>query len=201
MHREDGMGRLYMMRHGQTLFNVLHRVQGWCDSPLTEGGVEQARRAGDWFRERGIAFDHAYASTAERACDTLELAFPGLPYTREKGLREHGFGVFEGLPEETNPPYPYGDFYKVYGGETDDEARERVAKTLGAIMERPGHECVLAVSHAGACAMMLDAAGVDLTRLQAKRLGNCAVIVYDYHPASGFSLVEIVNPLADGGEA
>ena len=27
---------LYLMRHGQTLFNVRRRIQGWCDSPLTE---------------------------------------------------------------------------------------------------------------------------------------------------------------------
>ena len=32
------MTRLYLMRHGQTLFNTLNRIQGWCDSPLTEKG-------------------------------------------------------------------------------------------------------------------------------------------------------------------
>lgn len=34
---------VYLMRHGQTLFNELKKVQGWCDSPLTELGKEQAR--------------------------------------------------------------------------------------------------------------------------------------------------------------
>lgn len=62
------MSKLYMMRHGQTLFNVLKRKQGWCDSPLTELGIEQAKRAGEELRERGITFDHAYSSTSERAC-------------------------------------------------------------------------------------------------------------------------------------
>ena len=74
------MSKLYMMRHGQTLFNVLKRKQGWCDSPLTELGIEQAKRAGEELRERGITFDHAYSSTSERACDTLELVVPGMPY-------------------------------------------------------------------------------------------------------------------------
>ena len=32
------MTRFYLMRHGQTLFNTLNRIQGWCDSPLTEKG-------------------------------------------------------------------------------------------------------------------------------------------------------------------
>ena len=36
---------LYLMRHGQTLFNVRRRIQGWCDSPLTELGKQQALKA------------------------------------------------------------------------------------------------------------------------------------------------------------
>ena len=36
------MTRLYLMRHGQTLFNTLNRIQGWCDSPLTQEGIQQA---------------------------------------------------------------------------------------------------------------------------------------------------------------
>ena len=37
---------LYLMRHGQTLFNLRHKVQGWCDAPLTDFGVYQAKVAG-----------------------------------------------------------------------------------------------------------------------------------------------------------
>ena len=37
------MKTLYMMRHGQTLFNQKRLMQGWCDSPLTELGKRQAR--------------------------------------------------------------------------------------------------------------------------------------------------------------
>lgn len=45
---------LYMMRHGQTLFNVRHKVQGACDSPLTDLGIAQARIARRYFDERNI---------------------------------------------------------------------------------------------------------------------------------------------------
>ncbi len=41
---------LYLMRHGQTLFNLQHKIQGWCDSPLTELGIKQAKVAGKWFK-------------------------------------------------------------------------------------------------------------------------------------------------------
>ena len=39
------MKTLYIMRHGQTLFNVQHKIQGWCDAPLTEVGIRQAEVA------------------------------------------------------------------------------------------------------------------------------------------------------------
>ena len=52
------MSKVCMIRHGQTLFNVLRRKQGWCDSPLTELGIELARPAGAYVREQGIQFDH-----------------------------------------------------------------------------------------------------------------------------------------------
>ena len=41
---------LYLMRHGQTLFNLQHKIQGWCDSPLTELGIKQAKVAEKWFK-------------------------------------------------------------------------------------------------------------------------------------------------------
>lgn len=189
------MSRLFLMRHGQTLFNVLHRKQGWCDSPLTEEGREQARRAGELIRERGLVFDHLYSSTSERACDTLELAMPHAPYERVKGLKEWNFGSFEGLTEDVNPELPYGDFYKPFGGEGEMEFRARLLDTLTEIMERPGHECVLAVSHGAACAQVMHALGYDY-RSEGTRLGNCCLIELDYQHVGKLSVVGIDNPNA-----
>ena len=61
---------LYLVRHGQTLFNVQHKIQGWCDSPLTDLGIEQAKRVTNYFDSHDICFDHAYSSTSER-CRSL----------------------------------------------------------------------------------------------------------------------------------
>ena len=55
---------LYLMRHGQTLFNLEHKIQGWCDSPLTELGIAQAKIAGRYFTDNKIKLDHCYASTS-----------------------------------------------------------------------------------------------------------------------------------------
>lgn len=64
---------LYLMRHGQTLFNQRKKIQGFCDAPLTDLGIKQAKIAGSYFKENNITFDQAYSSTSERASDTLEL--------------------------------------------------------------------------------------------------------------------------------
>ena len=186
------MSKLYLMRHGQTLFNLLRRKQGWCDSPLTELGIEQAKTVGDLVRERGVSFDHAYSSTSERACDTLELAFPDMPYTRVKGLKEWNFGRFEGASEDLNPKLPYGDFFKQYGGENEVELRERLMKTITEIMQRPGHESVLCVSHGAATAQVMRAVGVEPLDLK-NRIGNCAMLELDFD-GEIFTYVNLFNP-------
>ena len=115
---------LYLMRHGQTLFNLQHKIQGWCDAPLTPLGIKQAQIASQYFKDNQIVFDHAYSSTSERACDTLEIVTDSqMPYTRLKGLKEWNFGAFEGKDECLNPKLPYGDFFKQYGGEGEMELR------------------------------------------------------------------------------
>ena len=186
------MSKLYFMRHGQTLFNLLRRKQGWCDSPLTELGIEQAKTVGNLVRERGVSFDHAYSSTSERACDTLELAFPDAPYTRVKGLKEWNFGRFEGASEDLNPKLPYGDFFKQYGGEDEVELRERLMATITEIMRRPGHESVLCVSHGAATAQVMRAVGVEPLGLK-NRIGNCAMLELDFD-GENFTYVDLFNP-------
>ena len=62
---------LYLMRHGETLFNKRRKIQGWCDSPLTNKGIKQAEVARECLKD--IQFDHYYSSTSERCCDTLEI--------------------------------------------------------------------------------------------------------------------------------
>lgn len=101
---------LYLIRHGQTLFNQRKKIQGFCDAPLTELGIKQAKIAGSYFKENNITFDQAYSSTSERASDTLEL-ITDKSYQRLKGLKEWNFGTFEGESEDLNPPLPYGDFF------------------------------------------------------------------------------------------
>lgn len=184
---------LYLMRHGQTLFNVLHKIQGWCDSPLTETGIQQAKTAGKYFKDNHINFDAAYCSTAERSSDTLELV-TDMPYTREKGLKELYFGKFEGEPEFLHPkslPHKhFGDYYVQFGGEDDFEAQKRVNNTLTDIMNRDNNT-VLAVSHAGAIMMFTDL-WYESEKLHEGGFTNCSIVKFSFED-NKFTFEKLIN--------
>ena len=196
--------QLYILRHGETLFNVQRKTQGWCDSPLTKRGIEQARIAGRMLADRGLDFDALYSSTSERCCDTLELALEAgwgsvRPYERSKGLKEHNFGVFEGK-DQCLELFPHADFYKLhnYGGETDEECLTRFTNELDRIMAK-GHERVLAVSHGGASIMFFHAV-VPNPEPGTVPFGNCICQHYEYDTdlagqgLAAFSWVETLVP-------
>ena len=88
---------IYLTRHGQTEFNVIGRMQGWCDSPLTESGRAEAERLGSKLKNH--RFDAAFSSTLPRAVQTAQLVLQGagqpLPVTELDDLREYHFGSFE----------------------------------------------------------------------------------------------------------
>lgn len=141
---------LYLMRHGQTLFNVRRKIQGWCDSPLTELGIKQALAAHHLVKD--IHFDHYYSSTSERCCDTMELVMPNRSYVRLKGLRERFSGTFEGESEDLNPKSleEFDALFPKFGGESIEQLKQRMWTTLNEIMNKEDHHCVFAVSSSGA---------------------------------------------------
>jgi broad specificity phosphatase PhoE len=181
----------YLMRHGETLFNVRKKIQGWCDSPLTENGIKQAQTTADFFDTLNLT--HLYSSTSERCCDTLEIATRNrMPYTRLKGLREMHFGRFEGESEELHPSMEAREaHYLQFGGESRSQVRERLVETCIHIMEQPDHDCVLAVSHAGACKQFLSQ-WQDPTEERAKGFPNCCIFHYHYEDRR-FELVEVLR--------
>ena len=95
---------IYLLRHGETLWNVEGRLQGQGDSPLTLRGIEQARRNARRLAE--ICPDHAgyrlIASPLARTWQTATILAETLGLERdgialEPRLMEHGFGAWEGL--------------------------------------------------------------------------------------------------------
>lgn len=187
------MTKLYLMRHGETYFNVWHKIQGWCDSPLTPKGIAQANYIHDYFEKSNIKLTKAYCSTAERASDTLELVI-NLPYHRRKDLKEWYFGNFEGQDERLNPQPPYKDFFVPYGGESQKQVQDRIHKAVFSIMENTEKDDqALIVSHAGAIFNFLLSVDVDALKIRKAGFSNCSVLVFDYKNDNLY-LEKIVNP-------
>lgn len=86
----------YLVRHGETDWNVAGRLQGHQDSPLTEVGIRQAIDRSETFKN--IHFADAFSSDIFRAQRTAELisADHQLVVKTNQLLRERSFGIYEG---------------------------------------------------------------------------------------------------------
>ena len=103
----NGTVTFYITRHGQTVYNVASRVQGWCDSQLTDEGIRVARLLGRGLAE--VPFAQAYCSDAGRAVQTLNAVLAArikenpqatLPFIHvpDPRLREWCYGNLEAGP-------------------------------------------------------------------------------------------------------
>ena len=185
------MKTIYLTRHGQTLFNLQHKIQGFCDSPLTELGINQAKIAKEYFIREGIKLEEAHSSTSERAVDTLEI-LTELPFKTHKKLKEWNFGTFEGEGEHLNPPLPYNDFFVQFGGEDQLEVEKRLNEAITKIAAESSNEQILIVSHGGAIANFYR---TWENYSQVRREGaitNCSIFKYEYDDGI-FVLKEIIR--------
>jgi 2,3-bisphosphoglycerate-dependent phosphoglycerate mutase len=191
--------RVLAVRHGETAWNVDTRIQGQLDIPLNDIGRWQAGRVAAAVAEEGV---HAvYSSDLLRAYQTAQAisAATALPVQTDVGLRERGFGAFEGHTyKEIEARWPEAaarwrqrepDFQPGEHGESLNVFYERcvnVASRLAAA--HPGQTIVL-VAHGGVMDCLYRAA--TRVGLQAPRswlLGNASVNRLLYTP-DGFTLV------------
>jgi len=147
--------RIYLVRHGETMWNVEKRLQGWKDSPLTDNGLRSAKRLAK--RLQDIRLDRVFSSDQKRALTTAEIIAKdrNIPIEVLSSLRELNFGSWEGMTIseiETLYPLEYStyktdpDRYTSVGGENIEQLFDRVSKALETIGSC-GEENVLVVTH------------------------------------------------------
>jgi 2,3-bisphosphoglycerate-dependent phosphoglycerate mutase len=95
-------GRLVLLRHGQSTWNLENLFTGWVDVDLSPQGLLEAQEAGRLLRSEGIAFDQAFTSVLKRAIRTLWIALDELdqmwvPVERSWRLNERHYGALQGL--------------------------------------------------------------------------------------------------------
>ncbi|MEE6128724.1 2,3-bisphosphoglycerate-dependent phosphoglycerate mutase [Chryseobacterium arthrosphaerae] len=105
------MAKLFLVRHGQSLWNLENRFTGWQDIDITEVGIEEARKAGIALKKERI--DIAFTSALIRAQHTLNLILEEtgnthIPVVTDKALNERSYGNLEGL-NKAETALKYGD--------------------------------------------------------------------------------------------
>ena len=93
------MGKLILLRHGQSTWNLENRFTGWIDIPLSEQGEKEAEEAGRALRD--IKIDEAFTSDLIRAKQTLEIALraagqENVPTREDPAIRERMYGDLQG---------------------------------------------------------------------------------------------------------
>ncbi len=95
-------GKLILVRHGQSLWNMENRFTGWTDIDLAPAGREEAERAGRQLVEEKIQVDIAFTSVLKRAIRTLWIMLDvmdrmWIPVERSWRLNERHYGALQGL--------------------------------------------------------------------------------------------------------
>jgi 2,3-bisphosphoglycerate-dependent phosphoglycerate mutase len=95
-------GKLVLVRHGQSTWNLENLFTGWTDVDLTDQGRAEAVAAGRLLREQRYEFDIAYTSVLKRAIRTLwlmldEMDRMWIPVERDWRLNERHYGALQGL--------------------------------------------------------------------------------------------------------
>jgi probable phosphoglycerate mutase len=191
--------RIIAIRHGETAWNVDTRIQGQLDVPLNDTGRWQAQRLARALAARE-AIDMVYTSDLLRAWETAQAVgeSTGAPVVTDEGLRERGFGVFQGktfaeieavLPEESLRWRKRDPFWAPEGGESLTAMRRRVVQTLHTLASRHTGGQIVMVAHGGVLDLLYRAAtGQALQAPRTWQLGNTAINRLLWTP-DGLSLV------------
>lgn len=186
---------IYIVRHGQTEWNILGKTQGHGDSDLTPKGREQAELLANSMTKYPI--DYIYSSDLGRAYQTAEIIGNKLNIEIEKtdALREMNFGTWEGrvikdIMEEDPDLYhrwrnePH--LAKIPQGETLDQIKERTDAFIKEINEKYDGKHIVLVTHS-LCAriMLLSFLDSDVKNIYRINQGNTALNIIelrDYGP-------------------
>lgn len=195
------MTRVYLIRHGQTVWNKEMKYQGHSDTALTEEGLRQARQVAQRFANEKIAA--VYASDLSRAYNTAEAIAGkhGLPVATLPALREINFGVWEGLTytainekwsDDMRVLYTTPDELVIPGGETFRQLKERAGNAMDSLVKNHPDETIAVVSHGGTIRTILCAIlNIHLNHVWNIRQDNTAVNIIDYY--SEKTIVSLVN--------
>lgn len=169
------------VRHGQTDWNALGRIQGQTDTPLNGNGIKQAGALAERLRSEPKKWDIVVSSDLQRAYATAQIIADRLEIPLVAGdsrLRERCFGEAEGLTKEERITRWGHEWDRVASGiETDAQMMERGLSALKELSHLYGDRNALIVSHGSFLALLLQELCVGLGD---ERLDNLSYSILEY---------------------
>lgn len=199
--KADGYTRLFLVRHGETDWNVARRYQGHTDIELNANGAAQAKRLASrleslsWFN-----VDHAYSSDLSRAAITADtlLSHLSIPLQLNAELRERDFGIMAGLTADQMAEKSATVFYGITSrnpeaalpeGESLQVFYDRIIGFLHRVIRQHSGETLLLVAHGGVLDCIYRyAKGLSLQTQRTWLLPNTALNVIDVSPENAINI-------------
>ncbi|RDY22562.1 histidine phosphatase family protein [Romboutsia maritimum] len=180
----------YIVRHGQTNWNILGKTQGHGNSDLTDQGINQAKELANDIVKYPI--DFIYSSDLGRAVQTAEILGSKLDINVKKteALREMGFGVWEGrLIKEIKEKY--ADIYTTWRnqphlvnipqGETLHVIKERVDNFINELNNQYENKHIMLVTHSVTVrVMLLSFLGSSMENIYRIKQDNTALNIVEF---------------------
>lgn len=176
----------YFVRHGQTDWNVIRKLQGQHDIPLNDVGIEQAKALAERLYNLGVKVESVYSSPLMRANKTAEIIASKLGLCVEVNslLKERCFGCFEGKVVALLSDDERETFHSAFNEQDNEKAMLLNVETSNQVIER--FRKFMNTVPADKDNIMLVSHGAFIKSLIRHFLGddflvpNCACVSFDY---------------------
>lgn len=180
------MGKIILVRHGETNMNKNNLYHGVLDPQLNNVGVKQAEKV--YNIVKNICYDRIFSSPLKRAYKTAEiLNYKNLKIEISNKIKELNFGIFEGLSyQEISDKYPNElkiatENWKTYNfntGESPYELQKRSVQFINSLDKSLNY---LIVTHWGViCTVLSYYFSHDLDAYWKFKINNCGIIIIDF---------------------
>ena len=182
--------RIYLIRHGETDWNLEGRLQGREDIPLNENGIRQAKNCGQVFRGRRIkAILTSPLIRAKRTAEIIAEITGIRQVIVEEGLIERDFGVLAGVTYDSKKYY---DTFGIDDGlEPFERLHQRVIKCIKERAEEFYEEDIIMVSHGAAINSVISVLTAGEMGSGKTRLKNTCISILTYQ--EGELALEVCN--------
>ena len=183
------MIRIFLVRHGESAWNVTHRYTGQEDPPLSELGRLQAQRLAERLRAEPV--EAIYSSAARRAVETAQpiAKLKSLPVVLEPAFLEIHHGLWQGLtvaevaerfPNEVAMWRDQPQNVQMPNGESLDDVRRRAIPAFRRILGKHPNQSIAIFSHdAVQRVILLNSLGCSFARFWEWRIENASVTILE----------------------